>query len=103
MELKEFITKALIDIEQGVYEANNNSIHKMYVTYDKDNKSVEFDVAVTAESTSGSNAGGGIKVLEFVQLGGKAEESQKNTSITRIKFGVHFNIDTKKEESNYLS
>ncbi len=101
MELKQFIANALSDIREGVTDANTNpnSDHIFSIAINKDNNSVEFDIAVTAETGTGTKTGGGIKVLELLDLGAKLEENAKNTSVTRIKFGVIYGY--KNSENQY--
>ena len=49
-------------------------------------------------STSGSGRVG-IKVFQLIEGGGEASKEVKNSSVSRIKFGVHVDRWTKKENS----
>lgn len=62
MELKEFVKKVIIDLDQAVTEANKET--KRVISFKgvrEQRTAVEFDVAVTVESTEADNAGGEIK------------------------------------------
>lgn len=102
MELKEFITSTLIQIQEGVQEAikitqdkglngvinpiwgtiNDNSAHR---------QNIQFDVAVTvADKNNGSaQAGvkGSIKIVEF-SLGGSGEKTVEKSNVNRIQFTI---------------
>lgn len=88
MELKEFIKQSLVDITTGVDEAAKETNKPMAVVSSGDNRTVEFDIAVTVEGRSGSQAGAGIKVLELVNIGGKISSDSANTNVSRVRFGV---------------
>ncbi len=88
MELKEFVKKVLTDLVQGVEEARSTSPRDMYL-YSKDNESIEFDIAVTVENTNTSSGKAGIHVLQFVETGGDISKEIKNSTVSRIKFGVY--------------
>ena len=59
-----------------------------------------FQLAQQVSNTGKGKAG--IKVLEFIESGGEISKEVKNTTISRIKFGVKVNTKTKKklEEKN---
>ncbi len=95
MELKDFIKRALLDIVNGVDEANleqnrfrlANHINNRGTSGQK----VEFDVSVIINETSESDTKGGIKVA-LVNLGagigaGK-KEIESNQNVHKIKFEV---------------
>ncbi len=93
MELKEFIKQTLIDVADGVREAG---IHNKKIAPELFNNSImpskkhafiDFDIAVTATEGSSNAKGAGIKVLS-ANIGGKKENKDEKTSVTRIKFSV---------------
>jgi hypothetical protein len=92
MELKDFIKNTLLDIVNGVEEANKEmnrfhlSSHKHYETGESGQK-VEFDVSVIITESSENDINGGIKVA-LVNLGGGFKESEKNQNTHKIKFEV---------------
>lgn len=93
MELQEFIKSSLEQITGGVDEVNQKIGDKVYFTDKGDQRTVEFDIAVSAESGNSKSGGLGIKVLEIVDVGGKKEKSEINSRVSRIKFGVNIRRD----------
>ena len=97
MELKEFIKSALKDIVDAVEEIRKDSSRDMYLTTGKEQRTVEFDIAVTIEDSSSGTGKAGIKVFQLVEGGGEVSSAQKNSSISRIQFGVYIDSLTKEE------
>lgn len=86
MDLKEFTKETLLQIVQGVNEANKLLTEKnAYVTRNIEKKTgesyvdhdgnythainIDFDVAVTATEVNDTKGGGGIKVVQFLHAG----------------------------------
>lgn len=88
MELKEFVKKVLTDLVQGVEETRSVSPRDMYL-FDKENKTVEFDIAVTVEDIDKLSGKAGIRVMQFVETGGDMGKEIKNSTVSRIRFGVY--------------
>ena len=111
MELQEFIKETLVQISNGIYEANvalkdtsaivNPDGIKAYSTdakaYGRISTSsigkepivelVSFDVAVQVES--GSQTGGGLKLsIASIGLGAEGQKSNIQSSESRIKFQI---------------
>jgi len=95
MELKDFIKNTLVEIVNGVKEAQEATkalgatvspeIDGQATTVSAENvRSVEFNVAVTA--TDEANAGAGIKVASIFNVGGGVKEI--NTSVSTISFKI---------------
>lgn len=87
MQLEEFITNSLIEIDRGVRKANEilekeNSKPRYSIRSDKDRR-ISFDVAVTA----GSNTSDGISVAAF-GIGGKNTKEILSEAVSRIQFHV---------------
>ncbi len=99
MELKEFIKKALSDIIGGVEEVRVNSVRNIRIEGDKDKSAIEFEVAVTVENDNTTKTGGSITVLSLLQTGGESMKEYKNSSVSKIKFGIYVDRETKAEES----
>lgn len=97
MELKDFIKNVLVDLTSSIKEIDESSPYKIQFDKNELTRTVEFDIAVTTESYSGTSGGGGIKVLQFIEAGAKAEVSDKNSTVSRIKFGVQIDSRTKEE------
>ncbi len=97
MELKEFIKDVLTDIIEGVEEVRLTSSRDLRIQGDKDGRAVEFEIAVTVENTDSSNKGGKVKVMELLQIGVEKLNDQRNSSVSKINFGVHIDSITKTE------
>lgn len=108
MELKEFISETLTQIAKGVKDAQDNvaplgakvnpanvaSFHGDIPYCSGGGKSdgkmlcnIEFSVALTNDRTTANGSGIGI-LFGAVSLGGKHDASDKNTTLTSIKFNV---------------
>ena len=49
---------------------------------------VEFDVAVTATDKKATDAGGGIRVLEFIRADAKRSSESQGSTVSRIQFKI---------------
>lgn len=99
MELHEFITATLGEIQQGVQAAINNTIAKGVkgainpvwgTTKDigaNHIQNIQFDVAVTVVEKTAGSVEGGIKVVG-VRLGGSGSGSSESTQVSRIQFSI---------------
>jgi hypothetical protein len=97
MELKQFVKEVLTNLVSAVNEVNDGSTHKMYLSSHKETgQVVEFDIAVSAESDIEDKLGGGVKVLGF-EIGSSDSAIYKNSTVSRVKFGVHVNSTPKSE------
>lgn len=88
MQLKEFIEGTIEDIVGAVENISNKMNREMHIAKPDDNKSIEFDIAVTTETTAKGEAE--IKVLSTIlnsNLGGEIKQGEAS----RIKFGVYVN------------
>ena len=114
MELKEFVSEALIQIVVGVQEAQGELLqsnaeisprysnrqqgmlekHKILFS-SKGNiiQHVDFDVAVTASEGTGTKAGVGVIAGAF-NLGTSGQSNQENQTVSRIKFSVPVTLPT---------
>ena len=101
MDLKEFTKQTLIQIVEGVNDANvalqdsgayitNESLSNSKgpcLFYKKLNViEVDFDVAITASESEGANGGAGLKVVGLFNAGGSVESKTENQTISRIKY-----------------
>ena len=100
MDIKEFTKNVLIDLDVAVSEARIKTERDITFTGSKDNRTVEFDIAVSVENATEKSGEAGIKVLEFIGGDGKISKEIKNATVSRIKFGVNFDSYTKKEQDN---
>ncbi|RKE03453.1 MULTISPECIES: hypothetical protein [Marinifilum] len=95
MELKDFIKNSLVEIVNGVREAQEATkelgatvspeINRRATTVSSENiRTVEFNVAVT--TTDEAKAGAGIKVASILKVGGDVKEI--NSSVSTIRFEI---------------
>lgn len=100
MELREFITQTLVEIQQGVQDAisqqdaiegNNGLINPVFSMYGLPGKEqvqkVEFDVAVTATDKASGGGKAGIKVFS-VEFGGEGSKGSEHSVASRVKFTI---------------
>lgn len=99
MELSDFISKTLIDIQLGVQDAQKkvkkqslagaiNPVWENVESVSKDDlRSVTFDIAVVANESNSTGASGGVKVLG-VTLDGAGGLTSEKQNVTRIKFEI---------------
>jgi len=115
MDLKEFTKETLIQIVQGVEEANfvlaekhahvtshaiKNSSGGILIDHNYINAvEVNFDVAVTASETDGTKGGGGIKVAQILHGGIETSKSTENQSISRVRFSLPLVLNDKKSDN----
>lgn len=120
MDLKEFTKETLLQIVQGVNEANEIlTENNAYVTRDIEKSStghsfvdrqgrythainIDFDVAVTATETDEKKGGGGIKVVQFFQAGLETSKSVENQSVSRIKYSIPLVLGIKNPQNNHV-
>jgi hypothetical protein len=100
VELKEFVKKVIIDLDQAVSEANAETKRDIRFKGVKEQRTaVEFDVAVTVESAESNNIGGGIKVWGIAEAGAKGSAESKNSTVSRVSFGIDIGEYTKEEQA----
>ena len=99
MELRTFVTTALLDIVSGVKDAQNQTesgtivpggIGKNLKTLDSgftNIQSIDFEVCVTAEETKGSEAKLGV-VSSLVGAGVAGSSSNEKTHSSTLKFRI---------------
>lgn len=104
MDIKEFVSKTLTQITEGVIEAQEKSGAKInprlhggesviskknaYLTsWDSIAQPIDFDIAVVTENSENKDAGGSIKVVG-INLGGGVETKSQESVTSRVKFQV---------------
>ena len=98
MNIQEFVKSVLIDIDRAVEEARKEAKRHITFSSTKDNRTVEFDIAVTVEERDSISGKAGVRVLSLIESGGEINKENKNSTISRIKFGVYISTMTKSEE-----
>lgn len=102
MELKDFVKKVILDLDQAVSEANQGTTRVVRFARTNENRTaLEFDVAVTVESTASGNGGGAIRVWGIGEIGAKGVLEQKNSTVSRVQFGVDVSHSTKQEDAQH--
>lgn len=102
MDLKEFIKTTLVDIKNGISEANKELAKSEGKEMGKDANAyfaifphnsekkegyVAFDVALTISQESKSSGGGKIKIA-VAGLGGEISDASTQEHVSRIKFNI---------------
>jgi hypothetical protein len=101
MELKDFIKDILTQINAAVDEARTETSRDIKFSDKGNARTVEFDIAVSAENSDSKEGKAGIKVLEFAQAGGNISKTSKNSTVSRVVFGLEIPQLTKVEQSKY--
>lgn len=99
MNLKEFIKEVLLDIDGAVIEVNKENIHRAYFVEGENKRTIEFDIAVSTEEINSKKGKAGIKVLQFAEAGGGLSRENKNSTVSRIAFGVNLESMSKEEKA----
>lgn len=103
MELKEFVKKVIIDLDQAISEANDETKREIRFKGVKEHRTaLEFDVAITVESATSGEAKGGIKVWGIAEAGVGGSAEYKDSTVSRVSFGIDISEDTKKEKAEYI-
>jgi hypothetical protein len=106
MELRDFVKEALVQIIEGVRDAQDvikkpgGKINPIQQYFGEEKHSntirdeggqvihmVEFDVAITVKEDAAAKGGVGL-VVGPIAIGTRADASEQNTSTNRIKFPV---------------
>ncbi len=101
MELQEFITETLLEISNGIHDANNrrlgdkvsdqNASRTFFLrpgSKSENGTGIEFDVAVTTKKSGEGKAGAKLKLsVVEAELGGGGGASKE--SVSRIKFTIN--------------
>ena len=70
MNLQDFVKDVLIQVNAAVDEARTQTTREIQFSDNNKSRTIEFDVAVSAEESKSSSGKAGIKVLRFVEAGG---------------------------------
>ncbi len=97
MNLQEFVKNVLVEINAAVDEARTQTSRDIRFSDNDKVRTVEFDIAVSAEETDSKSGKAGIKVLQFAEAGGNISSENKNSTVSRITFGLRIEPSTKEE------
>lgn len=103
MNLQEFVKDVLVSIEGAIEEARGSTSRDIRFAETKDQRTVEFDIAVSVEETANKSGKAGIRVLQFAEAGGDISKENKNSTVSRIKFGVHIESMTRTEHQEMVA
>ncbi|HAT73636.1 MAG: hypothetical protein US30_C0009G0023 [Candidatus Moranbacteria bacterium GW2011_GWF2_36_839] len=103
MNLQEFVKDVLVSIDKAVGEARAETQRDVRFSDSKNQRTVEFDIAVSVEEKDSKNGKAGIRVLQFAEAGGDISKENKNSTVSRIQFGVHIDSMTKEEEARLVA
>jgi hypothetical protein len=98
MEVKDFVAQILVDLDAAIEEARKNTSREIHFSVNKNNRTVEFDIAVSTEQGSSKSGKAGIKVLGLADGDASLSSESKNSVVSRIQFGVYIAEQTKNEE-----
>ena len=99
MNLQDFVKDVLVGLDKAVEEARVEMKRDIHFSDTKEQRTVEFDIAVSVEETDLKSGKAGIKVLQFVEGGGGLSKENKNSTICMIKFGIRVSPMTKDEDA----
>ena len=99
MELKDFVKKVIVDLDKAISEANSETNREVRFKDVRGARTVlEFDVAVTVESVDSVTGKGGIKVWGIAEAEADGSAQNKNSTVSRVSFGVDISKITKQEK-----
>lgn len=99
MNLQEFVSNVLVSLDKAVDNARGEMKRDVRFVDTKDQRTVEFDIAVSVEEIDAKSGKAGIKVLQFVEGGGDISKESKNSTVSRVKFGIRIDQLTKEEDA----
>lgn len=97
MNLKEFVKEILIELDSAVDEARDTTSRDIHFSEKDDRRTVEFDIAVTSEESDSKKGKAGVRVLQFAEAGGDLSKTLKNSTVSRVSFGLQISRSTKDE------
>lgn len=97
MNLQDFVKDVLVSLDKAVDAARIEMKRDVHFSDTKEQRTVEFDIAVSAEEVDIKSGKAGIKVLQFTEAGGNLSKENKNSTVSRIKFGIRVSQMTKEE------
>jgi citrate lyase beta subunit len=103
MELKDFVKKVIIDLDKAVSEANAETQREIRFKGVRETRTaLEFDVAVTVESSKTVGGKGEIRVLAIAEAGVEGVVQSKSSTVSRVSFGVDVSEYTKEERRQQM-
>jgi hypothetical protein len=122
MELKDFVAQTLVQIVEGIDQANDSLSNKsafvvssniktsedIKYSFDKERiphyvSNVDFDVAINIQDSQSKTGGANIEVFSVLNIGGKGEKGLIDTSTNRIKFTLPLALPTEPEDKHFTT
>jgi hypothetical protein len=97
MDLREFVEKSITDIVTAVENVRGKLVRDVELLMTANSRTIEFDIAVTAEKVDGVKGEANITVLGMAGTRGHVENQNKNSRVSRIQFGVMVNALSQKQ------
>ena len=88
MELKQFVKNVLKDLVEAVEEVRLESSRDMRLDSEDKGRTIDFDIAVAVEDAMKGEGSAGIRVFQFLEGNGGLSTELKNSTVSRVKFGV---------------
>ena len=95
MELKEFISETLKQINDGLQEGSTYLKQKGGEGVNDKYFNVAFDLAITTNNEENTGVGGKISVASIFKAGGEIEKNTSTSNYSRIQFHVPIHVKTK--------
>ncbi|MFB6453737.1 hypothetical protein ACE38W_00575 [Chitinophaga sp. Hz27] len=95
MDVKDFVKASLLEIFQGIAEAQKEIREKNhpgsinntdYTTRQSNN--IEFDIAVTVSNSDKKEVDGKLSIASIFMAGGSLEKASDHNVVSRIKFSI---------------
>lgn len=95
MELKEFISETLKQINDGLQDGSSHLKQKGGEGVGDKYFNISFDLAITTNNEENTGTGGKISVASIFQAGGEIEKNNSTTNYSRIQFHLPIHVKTK--------
>ncbi|HPO57196.1 MAG TPA: hypothetical protein PKY46_14455 [Ignavibacteriaceae bacterium] len=104
MDLKEFVKESILQLSEGVREAQKEINEKKLGEGISDNyyKVIKYDIAVSTTETDKKGLGGKITVANLISVGGEGEKSNLASNYSRIQFELSVHIKTQPSASQKI-
>ena len=92
MELKDFVSKTVIDLEEalkGIQDKTGKNCNMKAIQQQTSVHPIEFDLLISSEEWKTWDGGAKINVLGFASIWGSLEENAKVSNSNRVKFSVY--------------
>lgn len=97
MDIKDFVKTILLQLNEAVDEVREQTSRDIKFVSTDGKRTVEFDIAVTAEDVQKATGKAGVKVLSIIEGSGDIAKESKNSSVSRVQFGLQIDSRTKEE------